>query len=150
MRCNGSVKRGEESELERNLQVSNVKRLLRDIARGEGDGGREERDAYQVRKFEFLGRIAAFIPSFFEGNFKVSVWICIFSRMNNFGDRNESSFPPLPCSLVYVFQSPHPIAQDRTANVVLFCLLSRNAFNFTFKALAWLYTGSHSMFAGKQ
>ncbi|OQV20539.1 Zinc transporter 9 [Hypsibius exemplaris] len=79
-------KKRRETELERNVQVSNVKRLLRDIARGEGDSGREERDAYQDDQLKGSKR-------------------------------------------------------------VVYSAIAINAANFSFKALAWLYTGSHSMFA---
>ena len=40
-------KKRRDEELERNIQVSNVKRILRELARG-GDTSKADRDAYHV------------------------------------------------------------------------------------------------------
>ncbi|XP_055333162.1 proton-coupled zinc antiporter SLC30A9, mitochondrial-like isoform X2 [Paramacrobiotus metropolitanus] len=80
-------KKKREADVEYNLQVSNVKRLLRDIARGRGqEGKQEDRDAFQNDMLK--------------------------------GSRR-----------------------------VVYSAIVINAANFAFKFLAWLYTGSHSMFA---
>ncbi|GAV07749.1 hypothetical protein RvY_17556 [Ramazzottius varieornatus] len=78
-------KKRRDEELERNIQVSNVKRILRELARG-GDTNKADRDAYHSEMMQ--------------------------------GSRR-----------------------------VVYSAIAINAANFSFKFFAWLYTGSHSMFA---
>ena len=115
-------KKRRESELERNLQVSNVKRLLRDIARGEGDGGREERDAYQVREFEFPWRIAPFISSFFERNLRFLSGSVFFLGRTTPGIETSRLFRH--CHVRWFMFFDLLVLSRKTERLMLFCFVS--------------------------